>query len=118
MPLITCEDDLNRLMRALDTLHAHKFGYSDRHIAMKALIPEVFALARRHVHSLDDLLLLCAETPAIIENLPEDSEDSPVGRLYNYDLSELRARGLLALTMSEFVGAEPIMVNGKEIELL
>lgn len=117
LPLIAGEEELNRLMRALDTLHAHKFGYSDRHIAMKALIPEVFALARRQVHSLEDLLLLCAETPAIIESLPEDSEDSPVGRLYNYDLSKLRARSLLALTMSEFVGAEPIMVDGKEIEL-
>ncbi len=117
LPLISCEEDINRLMRALDTLHAYKFGYSDRHIAMKALIPEVFAIARRHVHSLEDLLLLCSQTPAIIEALPEDAEDSPVGRLYNYDLAKLRARGLLALNMSEFVGAEPIMVDGKEIEL-
>ncbi len=117
LPLIRSEDDFKQMMSALAAMHAHKFGYSDRHIAMKAMIPEVFEIARRHVHSLDDLLLLCSKTPEIIENLPEDSEDSPVGRLYYYDLATLKARGLLALNMSEFVGAEPIKIAGKEVEL-
>lgn len=117
LPLLHSEDDLKRLMSALDALHAHNFGYSDRHIAMKAMIPQVFEIARRHVHSLDDLLLLCCKTPEIIESLPEDSEDSPVDRLYHYDLAAVKARGLLALNMSEFVGAEPIKIAGKEVEL-
>jgi hypothetical protein len=117
LSLLRSEDDLKRLMSALDAMHAHKFGYSDRHIAMQAMIPQVFEIARRHVHSLDDLLLLCCKTSEIIESLPEDSEDSPVGRLYYYDLATVKARGLLALNMSEFVGSESIKIAGKEIEL-
>ncbi|MBU1107340.1 MAG: ankyrin repeat domain-containing protein [Candidatus Riflebacteria bacterium] len=117
LSFIRSEEDLNCITSALDTMHAHNFGYSDRHIAMKAMIPQILEIARRHVHSLDDLLLLCSKTPDIIENLPEDSEDSPVGRLYSYDLAAVKARGLVALNMSEFVGAEPITIGGKEIEL-
>lgn len=117
LPLIHSEDDFNRLMSALDAMHAHQFGFSDRHLAMKAMIPQIFEIACRHVHSLEDLLLLCSKTPGIIKNLPEDSEDSPAGKFYYYDLATLKARGLLALNMSEFVGSEPIMIGGKEIEL-
>jgi len=117
LPLLRFEKDLDRLMSSLKALYAHRFGYSDRHIAMQAMIPQVFEIARRHVHSLGDLLLLCSKTPEIIECLPEDYEDSPAGRLYHYDLATLKARGLLALNISEFVGAEPIKIAGKEIEL-
>lgn len=117
LTLVHFEDDFNRLMSALDAMHAHQFGYSDRHIAMKAMIPQIFEIARRHVHSLEDLVLLCSKTPEIIENLPEDSEDSPVGKFYYYNLATLKARGLLALNMAEFVGSRPIIIGGREIEL-
>lgn len=110
-PAIRTEEDMQRALKALDALYAHQFGYSDRHIAMQAVVPTVFEIVQRHIRTLDDLLLLCAELPRIIRNLPEDNDDSPVGKLYRYDLSALRARGLVALTMKEFASPGPLVVG-------
>lgn len=115
LPLLQSEDDLKKLMSALDKMFSHKFGYSDRQIDMQAMIPAVFEIARRHVHSLKDLLLLCAETPRIIAKLPEESEESPVGYMHSYDINALKVRGMISLTMAEFVSAEPILTDGKEV---
>lgn len=102
---ITTAEDASRVHAATAKVMGQSYGYSDRDLDLKRFLPRIFEWAARLVRNAGDFERLCAAAPALLDSLPETSEESPIGYIHSYDGSLIEKNAKEAADLAQFLKA-------------
>jgi hypothetical protein len=102
-PWLVSDQSASQVKAGLDAIYGVVFGYSDRHLDMQAMIPEVFAICMPLVRDLAEFMALCERVPDLVKSLPEESRETPIGYCHSYDTRALKLCAEMASGLNEFL---------------
>ena len=87
--LVTTEACAFRIHKAMDRLEAFRFGYSDKHLSVRAELPAIVSLLKPLVRGEEEVLLLFSCLPELAQALDWESTETPVGYVHDFNKDQL-----------------------------
>ncbi len=106
-PWLTSPRAGNQIVKAVEQMYRHHFGYSDLQADMEGQIPVVMKICHSLVTSLEEFVSLCTAIPRLIEQLPRDGESTPLGWTHDFSVSDLEHRVRYCQTLEQLLSDVP-----------